>query len=255
MNINFNKKLLFFHIPKCAGKSIMSSFGIEKNRIIDRSVVCGLSHTVVVNDFAKHYENQSDDIINLFQSFIKFTIVRNPYDRLVSLYHYRKKENDLYNLYVGANENGGDDTTPEGTKLSFKEWVMDDRSRAVGNFWTQDPFLRVKSHVWTSKEKQIHLFANHQNQYHATIEWISQINFITNHKGDVLVDDILRFENLDEEIKNFCKKYNLNEVVLPKKNSSVRKKNYVGYYDDELIEFATRLFEDDLEHFNYKFGD
>ena len=26
-------------------------------------------------------------------------------------------------------------------------------------------------------------------------------------------------------------------------------------YDDELIEFATRLFEDDLEHFNYKFGD
>ena len=44
-------------------------------------------------------------------------------------------------------------------------------------------------------------------------------------------------------------------MVLPKKNSSLRKKHYVDYYDDELIEFATRLFEDDLEYFNYKFGE
>ena len=37
MNINFKKNLAFFHIPKCAGKSIMSSFGIEKNGIIGAS--------------------------------------------------------------------------------------------------------------------------------------------------------------------------------------------------------------------------
>ena len=43
--------------------------------------------------------------------------------------------------------------------------------------------------------------------------------------------------------------------MLPKKNGSPRKKNYIDYYDDELIEFVSRIYADDLKFFNYKFGD
>ena len=52
------------------------------------------------------------------------------------------------------------------------------------------------------------------------------------NKINDLFDEIINETNLDEEIKNFCKKYNLNEVVLPKKNSSPRKKNNVDIKDN-----------------------
>ena len=44
-------------------------------------------------------------------------------------------------------------------------------------------------------------------------------------------------------------------LKLEKKNSSPRKKSYVDYYDDELIEYASRLFKDDIECLGYEFGD
>jgi hypothetical protein len=198
--------------------------------------VCGLS---TLNFF------KEEDINN----FIKFAIIRNPFDRLVSLYHFRKKENDLYNLFPNANHDGGDKTTPDGENLTFKQWVMDSRTRGVGTLWGEDPFLD------SSKEKQIYLFENHQGGYNSTIEWVNQIHFLTDRSGNLMTNEILRFENLNEDIENFCKKYNLNQVILEKKNSSPRKKNYVEYYDDELIEYVSNIFKDDIDSLDYKFGD
>ena len=244
MNINPLNNLMFFHVPKNAGKSILKAFELKKVKEINRSTVCGLSIEFVMENIDGDSQTKT-----WLKSLTKFAIIRNPYDRLVSLYHFRKKENDLYNLFVGANPNGGDKTSPDGKNLSFKEWVMDSRSRGLGLLWDKDPFIGI------NKERQVLLYDNDKPSYDASLEWINQIHFITDRNGKLMIDDVLRFENLDEEIKNFCKKYNLNEVVLPKKNSSLRKKHYVDYYDDELIEFATRLFEDDLEYFNYKFGE
>jgi len=129
---------------------------------------------------------------------------------------------------------------------------MDKRTIGVGFLWDEG-FLEIFTSF--TKEKEIYLWKNHHVQYGNLLEWINQIHFITDSNGNLVVDDILRFENLDENIKNFCKKYNLKEVMLPKKNGSPRKKNYIDYYDDELIEFVSRIYADDLKFFNYKFGD
>ena len=80
MNINQENNLMFFHIPKNAGQSILSGFNLEKNEQLNRSVVCGLTTSL--------FFKQED-----LNRFTKFSIIRNPFDRLVSLYHFRKKEN------------------------------------------------------------------------------------------------------------------------------------------------------------------
>ena len=36
MNVNLKDNLMFFHIPKNAGKSIISGFGLEKNRQLNQ---------------------------------------------------------------------------------------------------------------------------------------------------------------------------------------------------------------------------
>ena len=96
---------------------------------------------------------------------------------------------------------------------------------------------------------------NHQGGYTSTIEWVNQIHFLTDRSGNLITNEILRFETLDDDISRFCKKYNLNNLKLEKKNSSPRKKSYVDYYDDELIEYASRLFKDDIECLGYEFGE
>jgi len=69
-----DKKVIFVHIPKCAGVSI--------NRILFGNLAGG--HTTI------------EEYLNIFEpkyiiDYFKFTIVRNPWDRLVSSYFFLKQ--------------------------------------------------------------------------------------------------------------------------------------------------------------------
>jgi chondroitin 4-sulfotransferase 11 len=70
--INHEHKCIFIHINKCAGFSIDYFFN-------DR--FCG-------HDKAIHYKNKYP---KEFKEYFKFTIVRNPWDRMLSFYLYQKK--------------------------------------------------------------------------------------------------------------------------------------------------------------------
>jgi len=70
-----DKKILFIHIPKCAGTSIA--------KLLDWSVVWGDRH----RPLQSYTEEYSEDFL---ESCFKFTIVRNPWDRMVSWYFYHK---------------------------------------------------------------------------------------------------------------------------------------------------------------------
>lgn len=78
MTVISNKyKIIFIHIPKCAGSSLR--LAIKEN---DPNAIM-LEHTSYI-DLLKKYPNKT-------KNYLIFTIVRNTYDRLVSLYHYHKQ--------------------------------------------------------------------------------------------------------------------------------------------------------------------
>jgi hypothetical protein len=80
--ISFNKKLIFIHIPKCGGTS-MEKFILDN--IDDKSIE---TKHFNIDMYKSTYQN--------INSYFKFCIIRNPYDRFLSLYNYFCKGSEIY---------------------------------------------------------------------------------------------------------------------------------------------------------------
>jgi hypothetical protein len=74
--------------------------------------------------------------------------------------------------------------------------------------------------------------------------------------GQLCVDYVIRYENLDENLKEICRMIGLPEITLPLLKSGFRKKSfhYTEYYDDESIEIVAERHKNDIRLFGYKFN-
>ena len=85
---------IFFHIPKCGGTSISEILpNKEKVKLIQHT---HLDYISTKFTFEKNNE------LNFFNNSKKFAIVRNPFDRVISLYCYIKQHTDhhLHNRLI-----------------------------------------------------------------------------------------------------------------------------------------------------------
>lgn len=135
-----------------------------------------------------------------YDSYTKFTVVRNPYDRAVSWYEYvyRLSKNN------GRSSNG----------MSFSE------------------FVNLRRNVWTGKQK----------------------DYVTDDNGNLIIDHVLNYDNLDNELQNFMKKFGLNIGKLPKLNKSSHRplnKKLIDYYDDEAKNKVYNVMKDDFDLFGF----
>lgn len=79
MTINHEKNLIFIHIPKNAGSSIIKAMGIE-NILIDKTI----------EEYKEYYQDYWD-------KYVKFTVIRDPIDRFISAYKFaRMKESGWF---------------------------------------------------------------------------------------------------------------------------------------------------------------
>jgi chondroitin 4-sulfotransferase 11 len=74
MTINHEKKLIFIHIPKNAGTSIIKAMGVE-NMYMDKTI----------KEYKEHYEDY-------WNEYKKFTVVREPIDRFISAYKFARMD-------------------------------------------------------------------------------------------------------------------------------------------------------------------
>jgi hypothetical protein len=72
--------------------------------------------------------------------------------------------------------------------------------------------------------------------------------------GKVIVDNFIRFENLQEDFNAVCDKIGIPRQKLPTKNQT-KHKHYAEYYDDESRKYVWKKFRRDINYFGYKFGE
>lgn len=80
-----------------------------------------------------------------------------------------------------------------------------------------------------------------------------QLDWFVNANGDVIVDHIGRFENLESDWERIQAKLGIS-IVLPKLNHNPnRQRDYREYYTKELADKVKQRFAVDIEYFNYHF--
>jgi hypothetical protein len=117
--ISHKHKFIFVHIPKTGGTSVDSILSkISRN--------WNSKHHLI-----EKYRKLADKKHG-FENYFKFTIVRNPWDRLLSNYFYRKKGNRVQDL-------------------SFKKWITNSQD---GNYSFENCLSRHTQLDWISDENE-----------------------------------------------------------------------------------------------------
>ena len=118
-------KAIFVHIPKNAGTSIEEYFGNGSVRIQP-------SKHADIHEIKRKFKNS-------YNNYRKFTIIRNPYGKMVSWYFYLKRNLGDYDI------------------IEFNEWIKD-----PSKFWhANDPISFLKPQCdWIDNTVEIIKFEN-----------------------------------------------------------------------------------------------
>ncbi len=139
------------------------------------------------------------------EDYFVFTFVRNPWDRMVSIWNYHSGGAHL---------------------PTFKKFIRSD--------------FKYNSH---SGKPKIGIY-NH------TLQMVDHFFIEPDYVG--------RFENLKDDWKHVGRKIGVSQELEHHNETPYKgkiKQHYTTYYDVEDVETIRKLFKDDIETFNYKFGE
>tara|TARA_R110001592_G_scaffold34421_1_gene118104 strand:+ start:237 stop:1007 length:771 start_codon:yes stop_codon:yes gene_type:complete len=176
--------------------------------------------------YATPYGNK---IHNFNKIPLSLSIVRNPYDRLISTYMYLKNKEPNTKQYK-----------------SFNVWF--DNNLGKNGKYVSDLLLLNN----LSTTEQIQKFI--KPTLEVDIGWmflLPQYYHLT-FNGKIVIKEILRFENLKEEFTRLIAKYKLEHVDLPHENKTEHN-HYSTYFNNQQIEIVKQIYKKDFEVFGYKF--
>lgn len=203
---NLINNIYFIHVPKNGGTSIGKTLGLNEYMHI------------------KAWEVKASGNNHLLKNNFSFGVVRNPFDRFLSLYNYARMDKSYYHDNIIQPLNPA-------------------RPRHLD--YTLLKNATIKDCVNYLKEGKL----SHDSQWN---QWEAQYTWLYDLKGRrKLVKKIYKLENLDELKKDLNDLgYNIDE--FPQLNSS-KSNRYRELIDNESREILEEIYKKDLQLFNYKF--
>ncbi|EMZ5965086.1 sulfotransferase family 2 domain-containing protein [Campylobacter coli] len=192
-------KCIFIHVPKVAGSSI--------ERVIYQTDKWLVGH-VKASDYTKFDKDK-------FDSYFSFGFVRNPYDRVVSAYHYLKNDSpDPCDIKWGRLHINN---------LTFEEFILS----------LQD-----------EEFKEEILSKNH---------FSFQYKYLCDKNMNILVNFIGKFEKLDNDFKKILNILRRKDSLVHINKS--KHLNYRDYYNSQIYKIIREIYRDDFEIFDYDLED
>jgi len=223
MSIYSNKhKYIFLHIPKNAGTAIRRALADVDPSIQSFDAIDEANRETRDPAYANHFplwkiqELLAETDLSLPLSEMKiFMVVRNPWERMVSLYFHRMRK--LMMSYEGKPRN-----TPEAiavAKQGFVPWL-------IGTPHEGDKVLTRTS----------------------------QMSWGRDDEGLIGAAYIVRIEDLEDEWMGLCNELGVKTPRLLKLNKgSGDSKSYRDHYTVEANAFVTHYFAEDIKEFGYEF--
>ena len=220
MFISHAYKVIFIHIQRTGGNSIRKIFAEYDPDFIEK-IPLDPSKKRFKHCYASDLKAAVPE--ELFKSYLKFGVVRNPFDRMVSWYSMFEHPETIQTVPFAQN--------PELATTGLD--VLLEISKYVESF---EAFLQAP------RDHEKGLFERF---------YVNQVDFISEH-GQVIVDRILRFEKLPWDFENFAREIGF-AGTLPHTNESKRETDYRSYYNDVTKEIIAQRFQRDLDYFGYQF--
>ena len=175
--INREHKFIFIHIPKNAGEAISEALGIKPLRSQHefKFETCILDKHETITEcmvLKKSIEN-----------YFRFSFVRNPWDRQVSMWSYFRKRN-----------------IQPVASVSFEYYIKHQEAMLIG----------APERYLSNSQRKINVL-------------YPQYFYISDWWGNNVVDFIGRFENLQNDFDTICDKIGIPRRTIPQKNSSNHK--------------------------------
>ena len=194
---------VFIHIPKCAGTSVHRAL---------RTLHEQRSLQIDARRYHKHAKaSEVRQILGpAWNSAFKFSIVRNPWDLMVSSYHWW--------------------LTLAGNFASLAPHVS--RIRGLGSFG-----------AFMNSEYGLKMINEQPGR--DLLDWISD-------GGNVVVDFVGRYENLDSDWEQICKALDVAPIALSRENQ-VPRADYRSFYDEASRQLVAERFSKSISLFGYEF--
>ena len=164
---------------------------------------------------------------DMWNTYFKFTIVRNPWDLQISWLWWKIKK-------------------VKHKKGSLSHYIHLIRQNMTEFQYYVDYFNRIRRKI--TKKDYIWLHGR-------DIPILDNTRYYFDRNGNPICDFYIRYENLQEDCRQVCEKLGIPYEKLPLTKDKVRdrEKYYSQYYDEETKRIIEKYFKKEIEYFGYKF--
>jgi len=223
MVISQEEKYIFIHIPKTAGTflthGMQNGTGVCLESIVDRN---GSTHEIKTHAGALQLKTIFGEA---YDHFFSFAFVRNPWDRMVSLYNFKLQSAQLRvkgkrPLKPGISREDDMKEIAYLSTLGFERWLLegDCDSSIYGESLTRLP----------------------------------QLCWLTDQDGNLIVSHVARFEDLQPELEKLQDRFKM-KFEVQTGNSSIHAP-WQLYYSQETFSCVKERFHADITMFGYQIG-
>jgi len=212
--VNDDKKFIFFHLYKCGGMSLRKL--LQENITGSIEVLGG--HCLPV-EMKYYYDFRGKEYEDKFNEMFKFTVVRNPFDFLLSTYHYA---------------------------LAYQNHFMHKAVKKMKYKYFPAYYLKI-----AEQHKDITIKKFGTNKVVSSL-----YDWIIDKDGNNIMNFIGKLENIDTDINIILEKIGEPLIEMPKVNININNnKHYQEVYDKKTRAFVEKHFAKDFEFFEYKWED